>query len=139
MAREVAGVGLQVNPTIVQQIGLEGLGDMPMDFAELLCDSVAGPLDSSYVLDPSYRWMLDEVGFIAEIIRKAGTYSLLDLHNIYANSVNFEGYDPWHFVRTLPLDRVIEIHLAGGQTFDGFYHDLHNNAAPDPVWEMLDW
>ena len=29
------------------------------------------------------------------------------------------------------------VHLAGGQWIDGCYHDLHNNAVPEPVWELL--
>lgn len=82
---------------------------------------------------------LQEAEFIAGIVEKAQTYLLVDLHNIFANAQNLEGYDPWQFLRTIPLDRVIEIHLAGGQEIDGWYHDLHNNLVPDPVWEMLRW
>lgn len=78
-----------------------------------------------------------EAEFIAELVEKAQTHLLLDLHNIYANSRNFVGYDPWAFLRTVPLDRVIEIHLAGGQDSEGWYHDFHSYAVPEPVWEML--
>lgn len=80
---------------------------------------------------------LDEAEFIAEVVTRAGTYLQLDLHNIYANSVNFKDYDCQKYLKTLPLDRVRAVHLAGGQWIDGWYHDLHNNAVPEPVWELL--
>ncbi|HTE49419.1 MAG TPA: DUF692 family protein [Kofleriaceae bacterium] len=80
---------------------------------------------------------IEEAEFIAGLVERAQTHLLLDLHNIHANSTNFEGYDAWKFLRTIPLDRVIEVHLAGGQWIDGWYHDFHCQAVPDPVWEML--
>ena len=80
---------------------------------------------------------MSEPEFIASLVAKSQTYLLLDLHNVYANSVNFKENDRWQYLRTIPLDRVIEVHLAGGQWIDGWYHDLHNNAVPETVWEML--
>ena len=82
---------------------------------------------------------LAEAEFTSELVRRAGTYLLLDLHNIYSNSVNFKGYDPWQYLRTIPLDKVLQVHLAGGQWLEGWYHDLHNHPVPDPVWQMLDF
>jgi len=80
---------------------------------------------------------IPEAEFIARLVEKAQTHLLLDLHNVYANSRNFEGYDAWSFLRTVPLDRVIEIHIAGGQENEGWYHDFHSYAVPEPVWDML--
>jgi uncharacterized protein len=82
---------------------------------------------------------LREAEFIAQLVERAQTYLLLDLHNLYSNSVNFEGYDVWQFLRTIPLDRVIEIHIAGGQQIDDWYHDFHNHAVPEPVWKLLEY
>lgn len=80
---------------------------------------------------------IPEPEFLAEIVQRAQTYLLLDLHNVYANSVNFEGYDAWKFLHTIPLDRVIEVHLAGGVQLEDWYHDFHCAPVPEPVWEML--
>lgn len=80
---------------------------------------------------------MPEADFLAEIFHKAQTFSLLDLHNVYANSVNFKDYDAWKFLRTIPLDRVVEIHLAGGVRIEDWYHDFHCAPVPEPVWEML--
>jgi len=78
-----------------------------------------------------------EAEFMAAMVEKAQTHLLLDLHNVYSNSKNFEGYDAWTFLRTVPLDRVIEIHIAGGQQSEGWYHDFHSHPVPEQVWEML--
>lgn len=80
---------------------------------------------------------MPEAEFLAESVHRAQTHLLLDLHNTYANSVNFESYDAWQFLRTIPLDRVIEIHLAGGVRIEDWYHDFHCAPVPEPVWEML--
>jgi uncharacterized protein len=80
---------------------------------------------------------IPEAEFIAEVVHRAQTYLLLDLHNIHANAVNFEGYDAWQFLRTIPLDRVIEVHIAGGVRIEDWYHDFHCAPVPEPVWEML--
>lgn len=82
---------------------------------------------------------LAEAEFLAELSSRAGTCLHLDLHNIYANQLNFPGYDAWRFLRTIPLDRVLEVHLAGGSWDGGVYHDWHDSSVPEPVWEMLDW
>lgn len=80
---------------------------------------------------------MPEPEFLAEIVHRAQTFLLLDLHNVYANSVNFPGYDAWQFIRTIPLDRVVEIHLAGGVRIEDWYHDFHCAPVPEPVWELL--
>jgi uncharacterized protein len=37
------------------------------------------------------------------------------------------------------LDRVVEIHVAGGVTHEGFLLDVHSREVPEPVWELLAW
>lgn len=68
--------------------------------------------------------------FIAEVVRRTGCGILLDLHNVYTNALN--GRQPMEqFLAALPLDRVWEIHLAGGMNMDGFWLDAHCDAIPE--------
>ena len=39
----------------------------------------------------------------------------------------------------MPLDRVVEIHLAGGRWEEGFWMDAHDSLVPRPVWELLEY
>jgi uncharacterized protein (UPF0276 family) len=81
---------------------------------------------------------MPEAEFLAELVEAAGTYLLLDLHNVYANSRNLPGYRCDEFLARIPLDRVVEIHIGGGTELGGFYHDWHDGAVPEPVWEMVE-
>lgn len=81
---------------------------------------------------------MKEAEFMARLVDKAGTYLHLDLHNIYTNSINLQNFDLKDYLNTIPLDRVIAIHLAGGSWYGGVYHDWHDNSVPEPVWDLLE-
>jgi len=78
-----------------------------------------------------------EFGLMDRIVALSGCGRLLDLHNLYCNAVNF-GFDPKAALTRIPLDRVGEIHIAGGSWSDGFYMDGHDGRVPEPVWELLE-
>lgn len=82
--------------------------------------------------------VLDEATFVARAITEADCGWLLDLHNLYANARNF-GFDPFAVLARLPLERVVQIHIAGGEEQQGLYLDTHANLTPPPVWEMLEY
>jgi uncharacterized protein len=83
---------------------------------------------------------MPEAEFLARVLELSGTYLHLDVHNLYANAQNHgaSGYSIARFLDTIPLDRVINIHMAGGRWIDGQYHDLHDTQVPDAVWDLLD-
>ena len=107
--------------------------------AAALQDRLKIPLlhENAFYYAPMPGTEIAEAEFIATMVEKAQTHLLLDLHNIHANAENFAGYDAWAFLRTIPLDRVIEIHVAGGERVEDWYHDFHSCAVPEAVWEML--
>jgi hypothetical protein len=79
----------------------------------------------------------DEFGLMDRIVALSGCGRLLDLHNLYCNGLNF-GFDPKAALERIPLERVGEIHIAGGSWSDGFYMDGHDGRVPEPVWELLE-
>jgi len=79
-----------------------------------------------------------EAEFMARLVEQAGTFLHLDLHNVYTNSINLAGFDMRDYLDTIPLDRVVAIHLAGGSWFGGLYHDWHDSRVPEPVWELYE-
>jgi uncharacterized protein len=83
---------------------------------------------------------MPEAEFLAALVDRAGTFLHLDLHNLFTNETNHGagGYSAARFLDTIPLERVMVIHLAGGRWLDGLYHDYHDSAVPEPVWELLD-
>jgi len=82
---------------------------------------------------------MHEAEFLARMIEQSGTFLHLDLHNVYANSINLPDFDTIDYLTTIPLDRVISVHLGGGSWYDGAYHDWHDGPIPEPVWDLLEW
>ncbi|HEY0715353.1 MAG TPA: DUF692 family protein [Polyangia bacterium] len=80
----------------------------------------------------------DEVAFLNELTARSGCGLLLDLYNFYCNAMNF-GFDPFAALERLHLDRVVEIHVAGGSEFGGFHMDVHSQVVPAAVWRLLDF
>jgi uncharacterized protein (UPF0276 family) len=82
----------------------------------------------------------DEAGWISEIIRAASSDLLLDLHNLYANALNFH-FDPIDFIARLPAERIAAIHLAGGKWIGASgarrLLDDHLHDVPGSVYDLL--
>lgn len=85
---------------------------------------------------------LTEAEFITELFEACECGSLLDLTNVVTNAHN-HGFDPMKFIDSIPLERVVQLHLAGGEYLDddteGMLLDSHSTAVPPEVWSMLDY
>ena len=80
----------------------------------------------------------DEVAFLNELAERSGCGLLFDLYNFHCNALNL-GFDALEALGRLRLDHVIQVHVAGGRTHDGFLMDVHSEVVPEPVWELLEW
>ena len=90
----------------------------------------------SYYASPGKE--MSELDFINAVIKEADCNFLLDVNNIYVNSVNHK-YDPYHFLTSLPNDRVSYVHVAGHYVEDkDLLVDTHGASVIDPVWSLLD-
>lgn len=80
---------------------------------------------------------LSELEFLTEVLDRADCGLLLDVNNIYVNSVN-HGYDATAFLRALPGKRIRYGHVAGHlQQSADLLIDTHGSAVNDPVWALL--
>lgn len=78
-----------------------------------------------------------EIDFVNAVLSEAQCTLLLDVNNIFVNSVNFR-YDPYEFLHKLDLSRVAYIHVAGHyEEADDLRVDTHGSAVIDPVWDLL--
>lgn len=93
-------------------------------------DAVGVPLaveNVSFYLHPGAREM-SEAEFVARVCDAADCGLMLDVNNAYVNSVNF-GFDVDEWMRSVPLDRVVQMHVAGHEWFDeGDRADGHGDA-----------
>ncbi|HEX9940727.1 MAG TPA: DUF692 domain-containing protein [Thermoanaerobaculia bacterium] len=81
---------------------------------------------------------MTEAEFVRAVLEEADAFLLLDLENVHANSRN-HGYDPIEYLESLPLERTVEVHLAGGILRDGEYADTHTQPVPEESWALLEW
>lgn len=80
---------------------------------------------------------LTEAQFIAEVMEHCDCGLLLDVANLDINARN-HGFDPLEFLDTIPLERVVQVHLAGGDEDEQMSLDTHGAAVPARVWDLLD-
>lgn len=88
---------------------------------------------SSYVAYQSDQ--MTEWEFYSAVVEKADIYMMLDVNNIYVSSRN-HGFDPKEYYTQIPLERVLQIHLAGHSDYDAYVLDTHDNYVRDEVWAL---
>jgi len=84
---------------------------------------------------------MTEAAFLNRLTAATGCGLLLDLHNVYTDARNrgaAPGAGADTFLAELDLDRVVEIHVAGGGEQEGLYTDSHAGPVPPPVWSLLE-
>lgn len=80
---------------------------------------------------------MTELEFVTEVIRRADAEMLLDVNNVYVNSVN-HGYDPYQFIDQVDAERVRYFHVAGHYVeAEDLIVDTHGADVIDPVWDLL--
>jgi uncharacterized protein (UPF0276 family) len=82
---------------------------------------------------------MPEVEFLLEVLDKADALLLLDVNNVYVNSIN-HGFDPRAYLDCIPPERVVQLHIAGHLVRpDGIIIDTHAEPICDPVYDLLDY
>ncbi|HEV2374531.1 MAG TPA: DUF692 domain-containing protein [Streptosporangiaceae bacterium] len=79
---------------------------------------------------------MTEAEFLTRVLEDTDTGLLLDVNNVWVNSVNL-GFDPYEFLDSIPLERTVQIHLAGGRWVKDMLVDTHSAPVHETVWEML--
>jgi len=78
---------------------------------------------------------MTEWEFYRSVVEEADIFMMLDLNNIYVSSRN-HGFEAKDYYSQLPLDRVIQIHLAGHSDYGAYCLDTHDQAVCDEVWKI---
>jgi len=99
---------------------------------ELLIENVSSYLSFTHSTIPEWE-------FMAALTERSGCGLLLDVNNIYVNSVN-HGFDAHTYIRAIPAVAVREIHLAGFTAKEGLgaplLIDTHSRPVSDDVWSL---
>lgn len=80
---------------------------------------------------------MSEAEFICEVIKRADCDLLLDVNNVYVNSINHQS-DARALIQAIPAERVRYLHIAGHHQEDAtLLIDTHGNDVTRAVWELL--
>lgn len=116
------------------------------DMLNLLCqrvDYVQNELKRELILENATYYYafeneMSETEFLNEFTKKSGAKLLLDVNNVYVNSVN-HGFEPYAFIDELNMENVAYIHIAGHMDDRELKMkiDTHGESVCDEVWELL--
>src|SRR5262249_29562658 len=77
--------------------------------------------------------------FVSAVVREAGCKLMLDVNNVYVNSLNHKE-DPYAVMAKMPLDQVVQIHVAGHwQEEPDLVIDTHSEPLGAPVYHLPAW
>ena len=122
---------------------------MPIPFTEVAARRVAARIvevqealgrriaveNVSYYAAPGAE--MSELEFLNAVLERADCDLMLDVNNIYVNSVN-HGYDARAFLAGVPAQRVVYMHVAGHYVeAEDLRVDTHGSDVCAPVWELL--
>jgi uncharacterized protein len=80
---------------------------------------------------------MGEVEFVSAVLDRADCDLLLDVNNVYVNSINHR-YDPVEFIRAMPSKRVVHYHIAGHyDEAEDLKVDTHGASVKQDVWSLL--
>lgn len=88
---------------------------------------------SSYLQYKASR--VPEWEFLADVVERADCAVLLDVNNVYVSACN-HGLDPYRYLDAIPVDRVVQVHLAGHSVLPTHRVDTHDHPVCDEVWEL---
>jgi uncharacterized protein (UPF0276 family) len=81
---------------------------------------------------------MSEADFIRAVLIEADCDLHLDVNNVYVNSIN-HAYDPIEFIRAMPTERIVYMHMAGHYNeAENLIIDTHGADVIDPVWSLLE-
>ncbi len=88
---------------------------------------------SSYVTFTSS--VMTEWEFVTAVAEAADCWILLDINNIYVSARNHH-FNAQDYLQGIPVDRVIQFHIAGHSDCGNYIVDTHDAPVADPVWAL---
>lgn len=81
---------------------------------------------------------MTEAQFLSEVLELSDCGLLLDINNVHVNALN-HGFDPFEFLKQIPLERTVQLHMAGHIHAPELnaYVDTHGAPIVEPVFELL--
>lgn len=79
---------------------------------------------------------MTEWEFLSELVRRTGCGLLLDVNNVFVSAFN-HGFDAETYIRNLPHDHIVQLHIAGPTDCGDLMIDTHDKPVPAAVWKLF--
>ena len=80
---------------------------------------------------------MEECTFVAEMAERADCLLLLDVNNVFVSGFN-HGFDASRFIDSVPVDRVVQFHMAGHTDNETHRIDTHDQPVCEEVWTLYE-
>jgi uncharacterized protein len=80
---------------------------------------------------------LEEWDFVAAVAQTADCGILLDINNVFVSAFN-HAFDAEQYIDSIPIDRVVQFHLAGHQNHGTYLLDTHDHPVKEEVWNLYE-
>ena len=78
---------------------------------------------------------MTEWQFVSRVVEEADCGLMFDVNNVYVSAYN-HGFDPLEFIKNVPHERILQIHLAGHTNMGRYIIDTHAGPVIDPVMQL---
>ena len=133
-------------------VGGHNLHDLlPLPYTEEALRHVAGRirevqeiLDRRILIENVSSYMefkassLSEWEFLGAVADEADCEILLDINNIFVSAFNHR-FDPLAYIDAIPVERVVQFHLAGHSDHGAYLLDTHDHPVRDEVWSLYEY
>jgi uncharacterized protein len=79
---------------------------------------------------------MSETEFLTRVLEESDCGLLLDVTNLYINSINHK-FDWRKWLDEIPSERVVQLHFVGGSKHGKYLIDSHSSKTPDEIWEVF--
>jgi uncharacterized protein len=80
---------------------------------------------------------MDEWVFVKEMAERADCLLLLDVNNVFVSGFN-HGFDAERFIESVPVERVVQLHMAGHTDNETHKVDTHDQPVCEEVWALYE-
>ncbi len=81
------------------------------------------------------RSTMNEWDFVSELIEQADCGLMFDVNNVYVSAFN-DDFDPLAYLNRMPLERIVQVHVAGHTQYTDHIVDTHIGPLPTPVLDL---
>lgn len=81
---------------------------------------------------------MSEWEFYSAVVEAGNISMMLDVNNVYVSSRN-HSFNPIDYLDSIPLERVIQMHIAGHSDFGDYVLDTHDHPVRDEVWNLYEY